>query len=469
VSPALLAPDAASGLAEKRASFGAVLVVDDVEANLTAMDALLYELGCEIVLVRSGNEALRQLLKKDFAVMLLDVQMPEMDGYEVARYARENPTTRAVPILFLTAGGTPGGQRNGGTDGRGNLTADSVTEESVLRGYGSGAVDFLLKPVNPSILRSKVRVFLELHQGRRQIVDARNALENANRELRETALSKAALADRFQQANLELEGAYRDLQAAQTGLIQAAKMASLGELVAGIAHEINNPLAFCVSHLETAKRSLLAVDPLVSAQLAEPVSKQHWERAHTRLHEMTVGLTRINDLVLKLRAFSRLDEGERKQVDVKECVDSVLTILGHRLEPRIAVKTQFLAPDCIECNPGLFNQALMNLISNAIDAIVGEGTISISSQAEGGYFQLSVQDTGPGIDPKLRERVFEPFFTTKPVGQGTGLGLSIAYSIVQKHGGKLEVEDAPGGGTRMIMHVPLDDGRRAEDEFKHGA
>ncbi len=407
-------------------SRGAILVVDDVEANLTAMDALLSDLG-EIVLARSGNEALLQLLKREFAVMLLDVQMPAMDGYEVARYARENPDTRGVPIVFLTAGATP----LGGTDENGPRVR--VTEDSMLRGYGSGAVDFLLKPINPSILRSKVRIFLELRAGRRQVEVANAALEKANRDL---------------------EGAYHDLRAAQTGLIQAAKMASLGELVAGIAHEINNPLAFCVSHLETVKRSLNVVEPSVAVGLPEP-SRQHWDRAKARLHEMTLGLGRINDLVLKLRAFSRLDEGSSKKVDVRECIDSVLTILGHRLAPRIRVTTDLAGPTYLQCHPGLFNQALMNLISNAIDAIDGEGTIGVSTQAADGNYRIVVQDSGSGIDPKLKERVFEPFFTTKPVGQGTGLGLSIAYSIVQKHGGRLEVEDAPGGGTRMIMQVPI--------------
>ncbi len=434
---------------------GAVLVVDDVEANLTAMDALLSELGCEIVLARSGNEALLHLLKRDFAVMLLDVQMPEMDGYEVARYARENPATREVPIVFLTAGGTA----RSGPDlarAKSNGSEDGMTEENVLKGYGSGAVDFLFKPVNPSILRSKVRVFLELDQGRRQLLDARNALERMNSELRDTAESKAALADQFQAANVELGQAYDDLKTAQAGLVHAAKMASLGELVAGIAHEINNPLAFCVSHVETVKRSLSAVEPQLSQTLTEATLEQHWTRAQSRLREMSLGLTRISDLVVKLRAFSRLDEGERKRVDVKECIDAVLTILGHRIEPRIRVATSYEAPEHIECNPGLFNQALMNLISNAIDAISGEGTISISSGAAGDVYRLVVQDSGSGIDAKLRDRVFEPFFTTKPVGRGTGLGLSIAYSIVQKHGGRLEVEDAPGGGTRMVMQVPLE-------------
>jgi two-component system NtrC family sensor kinase len=150
-----------------------------------------------------------------------------------------------------------------------------------------------------------------------------------------------------------------------------------------------------------------------------------------------------------------LDEGSSRRVDVRECIDSVLTILGHRLAPRIQVTTDLAGPTYLQCHPGLFNQALMNLISNAIDAIDGEGEIGVSSGAAGNMYRLVVQDTGSGIDPKVRDRIFEPFFTTKPIGVGTGLGLSIAYSIVQKHGGTLDAEDAPGGGTRMVLQIPL--------------
>jgi two-component system NtrC family sensor kinase len=432
---------------------GAVLVVDDVEANLTAMDALLSDMDCDLVFARSGNEALLSLLKRDFAMVLLDVQMPEMDGYEVARYARENPATRDVPIVFLTAGGTAGRGLDSQRPGR--RSDDGLTDENVLRGYGSGAVDFLFKPVNPTILRSKVRVFLELARGRRELLRAQGELEATNRELREAVASKAALAERFQQANGELERAYHDLKAAQTGLIQAAKMASLGELVAGIAHEINNPLSYCVSHVETVKRCFASVESLSGPTLDSAGATQHWQRAQSRLRDISAGLARITDLVLKLRTFSRLDEGEMKRVDVKECIDSVLTILGHRLQPRIRVTLEAGPPERIECNPALFNQALMNLLSNAIDAIAGEGEIGVSSGAAGNMYRLVVQDTGSGIDPKVRDRIFEPFFTTKPIGVGTGLGLSIAYSIVQKHGGTLDAEDAPGGGTRMVLQIPL--------------
>jgi two-component system NtrC family sensor kinase len=376
-----------------------VLIVDDVKANLVLLDALLEDMGCTVIAANSGNEALRLLLKHEFALMLLDVHMPLMDGYEVAKHVRDNPSTRTVPILFVTA------------------THNS--EINVLRGYGSGAVDFLFKPIDPTILRGKVRVFLDLFAGRKA-----------------------------------LERAYKDLQGVQAQLIQSAKMSSLGELVAGIAHEINNPLAFVVSHLETVVKTLDIVrsDPDTVLPTAHT---ERWARANNRLGEMRGGLERIRDLVLKLRTFSRLDEGESKIVGVTECVASVLTILDHRLRDRIEVVVRIGTPDRLDCYPALFNQALSNLITNAIDAIAGPGVITIVAEEEEDMYAVTVSDTGPGIPEALRDRVFEPFFTTKAVGEGTGLGLSITYSIVEKHGGTLEIADADGGGARITMRVPL--------------
>ena len=391
----------------------AVLAVDDVEANLIALRALLEDMECEVVFAKSGNEALRQLLRREFAVILLDVQMPEMDGYEVAHHARRNPSTRDVPIIFLTAANN--------------------SEGMVLRGYGSGAVDFLFKPLNPSILRSKVRVFLELRAAHRKVEDAKVALERSN---------------------AQLKTAYHELQTTHAQLVQSAKMASLGELVAGVAHEINNPLAFVLSHLETVRRSLAQVDE----QLTVPLSggaEQSWQRANDRLREMGPGLERIRELVVKLRAFSRLDEGERKRVSMRECVESVLTILGHRLKAGITVETQFGEPDQVDCYASLLNQAIMNLVANSIDAMDGSGLLCITTGADGDQYSICVDDTGPGIPQDLRERVIEPFFTTKPVGQGTGLGLSITYSIVKKHGGTLTFREAAGGGTSVSIRFPL--------------
>jgi two-component system NtrC family sensor kinase len=388
----------------------AVLIVDDVEANLVALRALLEETRCAVTSASSGTQALRHLLRQEFAVMLLDVQMPEMDGYEVARHARMNPATRDVPIIFLTA------------------THNS--QENVLRGYGSGAVDFLFKPIDRDVLRSKIRIFLELYEGRRQ-------LASANQHLR--------------QANQDLSAAYRELQAAQGQLVQSAKMASLGELVAGVAHEINNPLAFVLSHLETVRKSLDQFRNDAAPDRAEEL----WQRAQSRLAETEVGLVRIRDLVLKLRTFSRLDEGERKIVSFRECLDSVLTILGHRFKDRIEVVTELGEPDRLDCYPALLNQLLLNLVANSIDAIEGPGTITIRAGARAAHFVITVADTGPGIPVELRDRVLEPFFTTKPVGQGTGLGLSIAYSIIKKHEGSIELGEAPGGGALATIRLSL--------------
>jgi two-component system NtrC family sensor kinase len=269
------------------------------------------------------------------------------------------------------------------------------------------------------ILRSKVRVFLELDMARRR-----------------------------------LQSAYQELQKTQSQLVQSAKMASLGELVAGVAHEINNPLAFSVSHLETARRSLSRIETELPAEALSPV-RQYWDRAQNRLGEMGMGLERIRELVVKLRSFSRLDEGERKRVNIKECVDSVLTILGHRLKEPLQVETHFSDPAMLDCYPGLLNQAVMNLVANAIDAIEGPGRIVIRAGEESGKYVISVSDTGKGIPGDLRDRVLEPFFTTKPVGQGTGLGLSITYSIVEKHGGSLELASPEQGGTCAVMRLPL--------------
>jgi two-component system, NtrC family, sensor kinase len=382
-----------------REGLPAVLVVDDLPANLKLVAAILRNLECEVVLAGSGREGLALLQNGDFAVLLLDVQMPELDGYEVAQRARSDPRTRDVPIIFLTAG-----------------KADDV---NILRGYGSGAVDFLFKPVDATILCSKVRVFLELHSSQRR-----------------------------------LEHAYADLKATQARLVQSAKMASLGELVAGVAHEINNPLAFVLSHLATVQKSLLKAEALPGTTIPA-AAKVEWDRAMDRLREMGLGLERIRELVLKLRTFSRLDEGEWQAVSMRESVESVLLIIGHRLQDRITLELDFGSPDRVECYPSLLNQALLNVLVNAADAIEGAGTLSIHTGGAGSQYTIRIADSGPGIPPALRERVLEPFFTTKAPGHGTGLGLSITHSIMRKHQGTIELDCPPSGGTTVTLSFPV--------------
>lgn len=411
----------------------AVLLVDDAEANLVVLRSLLDGLDCRITAVTSGEQALLALLREDFAVMLLDVQMPGMDGYEVARLARDNLRTRELPIIFLTA---------------------LDTGDAAARGYGSGAVDFLFKPLDPVMLLGKVRVFLELYSGRQKLAFANQELARKNSELSALAEAEIQVSSNLRCANEDLQQAYRELQSAQTQLVQAAKMASLGELVSGVAHEINNPLAFVMSHIETTQRSLEKVRAELPAELSERAEEQ-WQRAQSRLVETQLGLARIRDLVVKLRTFARIDEDERKVVNIAECVDAVVTILGHRLKDRVEVVTKLEPPETLECYPSLLNQVLLNLVANSADAIANNGTIEIVARGEGDDFVMIVTDTGHGIPKDVRDRVLEPFFTTKPVGQGTGLGLSIAYSIIKKHDGSFDLDDAPGGGTVATIRVPI--------------
>jgi two-component system NtrC family sensor kinase len=231
-------------------------------------------------------------------------------------------------------------------------------------------------------------------------------------------------------------------------------MASLGQLVAGIAHEINNPLAFVMSHHGTVEGLLDKLAPEIEPGLSD-AARSKWSKAVQRLRDIRQGLERIEDLVLKLRTFSRLDEGERKHVKIEESIESALVLLQHRMKGRITVKRDYGEVKVISCYPGPLNQVLMNLLSNAIDAIDGHGEIRITTGRRDSMFFVSVADSGKGIPRADRERIFEPFYTTKPVGQGTGLGLSISYGIVQRHQGSIEVRSEEGKGTEMIVKIPL--------------
>lgn len=295
------------------------------------------------------------------------------------------------------------------------------------------------------------------------------------------AQSRAAATVATQKAT-QLELALHSLQQTQTQLIQTEKMSSLGQLVAGVAHEINNPVSFIygnVDHASAYTKDLLSLLELYRDAYPQPLPKIQGfaeaidldflvEDLPKALFSMKVGADRIRDLVLSLRNFSRLDEAEMKPVDIHEGIDNTLLILQHRLKekagyPLIQIIKEYGQLPLINCYPGQLNQVFMNLISNAIDALessevseIKTPIIRIRTQINDlGYITIRIADNGSGMREEVLSRLFDPFFTTKPIGKGTGLGLSISYQIVvEKHQGTLQCHSELGKGTEFVVTLP---------------
>jgi signal transduction histidine kinase len=283
---------------------------------------------------------------------------------------------------------------------------------------------------------------------------------------------------------LRLEETVQNLRQSQASLVQAEKMSGLGQLVAGIAHEVNNPINFIAANIKPAQQYALELLQLVALyqenesqpnpQIEEYVEEIDLEFIKSDLPQllasMKSGTTRITDLVLSLRNFSRLDESDMKIVRLCEGIDSTLLILKHRIQatsdrPEIKIVKDYADLPPIQCYPGQLNQVFMNLMANAIDALeeaflAGKVTSPLlriqTMQSDTRWIEVRIGDNGCGIPEGVRSRIFDPFFTTKPVGQGTGLGLSISYQIItEKHGGSLEVRSEVGQGTEFLIRLPI--------------
>ncbi|WP_347260517.1 ATP-binding protein [Rudaea sp.] len=280
----------------------------------------------------------------------------------------------------------------------------------------------------------------------------------------------------------ELERANRQLRSSQAQLVQSEKMASLGQMVAGIAHEINTPLGYVRNNVDMTRESLGDVRGLIGAyeqvvgffadggdetQLSARLLELDARRAKFDaaalddlaglLDDTVFGVDQISELVGNLKDFSRLDQAHVARVDVHQLIESALKIGGNLLRKKnIEVVRQFGTVPEIVCSPAQINQVLLNLISNAAQAIGhGQGRIGVRTHAVGRYLLIAVEDNGSGIPAEHLARIFDPFFTTKPVGQGTGLGLSICYQIIEQHRGRIRAVSTPGAGTRFFIALPV--------------
>lgn len=573
---------------------GNILVVDDTADNVRLLSRMLAGKGYKVFKALSGKMALTACFTSPPDLILLDVMMPEMDGYEVCRRLKTDEGTRKIPVIFLSALSDVGDK---------------------MKAFEVGGVDYVTKPFERAEVLSRVEIHLQLCRLQIDLEEKNSSLEEEIRErqkaqkaleiseaknrtileavpdimfridaegsfldyrlpeknevkspefpqkedcagknisevlsedfalwlqhyiqqtlqggkiqiaeymqqvdgkcrayevrfvksgesevlaiARDISSSKQAEAERLQAEALvraqkeELEKALGELQRAQVQLVQNEKMAALGQLVAGIAHEINNPVSFIYSNLACAGQyieDLLSLIELYQQEYPEPkaIVKESIDEIELDflvedlpniLEAMHRGADRIRAIVMSLRNFSRLDEAELKTVDIHEGIDSTLVMLQHRLSggetgEAIEVIKKYGDLPPVNCYARQLNQVFINLLNNAIDALSGSyqekelpsnmqedviPTITITTEIAGpDSVSIRIANNGPGISESERSRLFDPFFTTKSVGKGVGLSLSICYQIiVQQHGGKIACSSEPtGGGTEFAIDLP---------------
>ncbi|MGK7905299.1 MAG: ATP-binding protein [Hormoscilla sp.] len=377
-------------------------------------------------------------------VILLDLVMPEIDGLMLLRFLRANPATRSIPTIVLSSKEDP------------QLKAQA---------FAQGANDYLVKLPDKIELIARIRYHSDAYKNFLKRYEA-DLVKRYNQELEKQVEERTA----------ELKQTLENLQQTQAQLVQTEKMSSLGQMVAGVAHEINNPVNFISGNLDPAidyMQDLLELVGLYQKYYPNPASEiqefsEEIELDFMRedvlqlLSSMKIGTDRIRDIVLQLRNFSRLDEADMKPVNIHEGIDNTLLILQHRLKG-IELSKEYGDLPLVSCYAGQLNQVFMNIIANAIDVLESDdsnsqpGQIKIRTEVvKPNYVTIRISDNGPGIPLEVRQRIFDPFFTTKPVGKGTGLGLSISYQIiVDKHKGFLGCSSSPETGTEFIIEIPV--------------
>jgi len=415
-----------------------ILLVDDQPAKLLSYEAILTQLGENLIKAGSAAEALQILLKRNVAIILIDVCMPDLDGFQLAAMIREHPRFQRTAIIFVSA--------------------IQVTDLDLLRGYELGAVDYVPVPVVPELLRAKVKVFAELYRKTRQLEMLNAELENRVAErTQELAQANAELERRVEERTREREAALAQVHEMQ-------KLESLGQLTGGVAHDFNNLLMTILGNLDLVRDNFSGNPKLL--QLIDGAIE---------------GAERGASLTQRMLAFARRQELRPEAVDVAALVDSVIEMLRQSVGPTIEITTELqpdLAAVCID--PNQLELALLNLAVNARDAMPDGGHLTITAHDgdrgiaghilglnPGDYIVIGIDDTGCGMDEATRKRALEPFFTTKGPGRGTGLGLSMVDGLAAQSGGAMRIRSRLGLGTNVELWLPASESGPVGREKPH--
>jgi len=401
-----------------------ILLVDDQPAKLLSYEAILQQLGENLIKAGSAQEALQFLLKRNVAIILVDVCMPDLDGFQLAAMIREHPRFQRTAIIFVSA--------------------IQVTALDLLRGYQAGAVDYVPVPIVPELLRAKVKVFAELYRKTRQ-------LEMLNAELESRVAERTAeLAEANAELERRVEERTREREAALAQVHEMQKLESLGQLTGGVAHDFNNLLTAILGNLDLV-RDNLSGNPRLLRFIDGAIE----------------GAERGASLTQRMLAFARRQELRPETVNVGGLVGSMIEMLHQSVGPTIEITTEFAADLALtRVDPNQLELALLNLAVNARDAMPMGGHLNISAYAErvsagvvpglaaGDYVVIEVRDSGCGMEETTLKRAAEPFFTTKDLGRGTGLGLSMVDGLAAQSGGALRIRSKLDYGTTVELWLP---------------
>jgi signal transduction histidine kinase len=387
-----------------------ILVIDDEEAARFGIRKALEKEQYLVELAADGQEALQKIREFSPNVVISDINMPHMDGITLLKEMGRLEVS--APVILITAHGS---------------------ESVAVQGLRAGAYDYLSKPF--------------------EVDDLRKAVRNAAEKQRLLESNRRYCAD--------LERMLVQLKNSQAERIQAEKLAALGRLVAGVAHEVNSPLGALSSAVDTFGRAYERILELLSSDGCETGSKVAGKTAALKstledtLRVAQEACQRMDSLVKAMRRFANLDHAPLRRAEIRDCLESTLALLNHELRSEIQVVKDFDSTASIDCYPLELNQLFTCLLMNSIEAIPGAGRIEIRTRQTGDRLVIQIADSGRGIASEDIDRIFEPGFTTKGAGVGTGLGLPTCQKIVEKHRGTIEVKSQPGSGTVVTLSLPL--------------
>ena len=403
-----------------------ILLVDDQQAKLLSHEAILAEIGENLLKASSASQAFECLLKNEIALILIDVCMPDLDGFELATMIREHPRFQTTAIIFVSA--------------------IMMTYPDQLRGYQLGGVDYVPVPVVPELLRAKVKVFVDLYRKTRE-------LERFNAVLEQRVAERTSELQSFnEQLELRIKERTHERETALAQLFEAQKMDTIGQLTGGVAHDFNNLLMAVLGSLSLLEKRL-PEDP----------------RSQRLLQNAVQGAQRGAALTQRLLAFSRRQELKPEAVDVQQLVGGMKELLERALGHGVELRTQFpgATPTAL-VDANQLELALLNVALNARDAMPNGGTLTISaapypqpadgaqaSLPPGNYVLIKIADNGIGMDAMTLKKATEPFFTTKGPGKGTGLGLSMVHGLAAQSGGLLRISSEPNVGTAIELWLPM--------------